>query len=214
MPHDKEAQALKPAQHTLSAEQSEILKHCLTRFASEPGGLLPLLHAVQDALGHIPRAAVPVIAAAFNLSRAEVHGVVSYYPHFREQPIGQNLLQICRAEACQSRGADALLAHAQQALSCSSHGASHSTSADGQVTLEPVYCLGLCAQSPAVMVNEHEVHAQMTTVSLDKLLQQLRSGEYRQKQAQAHIHQAQAAMNFAILAAEKRCPHSPWHCTA
>ncbi|MDR0214659.1 MAG: NAD(P)H-dependent oxidoreductase subunit E [Comamonas sp.] len=191
MPHNTEAQALQPAWQTLSAEQSETLNHLLSGFATEPGGLLPLLHAVQGAWGHIPRVAVPAIAEAFNLSRAEVHGVVSYYPHFREQPGGQNLLQVCRAEACQSRGADALFAHAQQALGCGAHG----MSAGGQVTLESVYCLGLCAQSPAVMVNEHEVHGQMTAVSLDQLLEQLRSDDFKQKRAQTQIDKAQSAID-------------------
>ena len=95
-------------------------------------GLLPLLHSLQNALGFIPRAAVPAIAEALNLSRAEVHGVVSYYPHLREQPHGRTLIQVCRAEACKSRGGDALFAHAQETLGCQAHG----TSADGSVTLE------------------------------------------------------------------------------
>ncbi|MEK8026529.1 formate dehydrogenase subunit gamma [Pseudaquabacterium rugosum] len=110
-----------------------------------PGALLPLLHAVQDALGHVPDEVVPLIAPALNLSRAEVHGVISYYHHFRRTPPGRHVLQICRAEACRACGSEALAEAAQRILGCDDH----ATRADGAVTVEPVYCLGLCAQSPA-----------------------------------------------------------------
>src|SRR5256885_3700320 len=104
------------------------------------------------------------------LFRSEVHGVISYSPHFRSTPAGRHVLQVCRAEACQSRGADALLAHAGQALGCGSsgHGHEHGTSADGAVTLEPVYCLGLCASSPAVML-DGQPHAHVSANGLDAL---------------------------------------------
>ena len=131
-----------------------------------PGALLPLLHALQDRAGHVPPEAVPVIAEHLNLSRAEVHGVISYYHFFRQAPAGRTVLQVCRAEACQSRGAELLLAHAEQRLGCASHG----TRADGAVTVEPIYCLGLCASSPALMLNER-VHARMTAAKLDALLE-------------------------------------------
>ena len=131
-----------------------------------PGALLPLLHALQERLGHVPAEAVPAIAEHLNLSRAEVHGVVSYYHFFRQQPPGRTVLQVCRAEACQSRGADALLAHAEARLGCASHG----TRADGAVTVEPVYCLGLCASSPALMLNDR-LHARMSAARLDALLE-------------------------------------------
>ena len=136
----------------------------------QPGGLLPALHDVQDALGHIPPEAVPLIAAEFNLSRAEVHGVVTYYHHFRQHPVGRHVVQICRAEACQSMGADALLAHAAHRLACSAHG----TSADGEFTLEAAFCLGLCASSPAAMIDD-EVHARLTPDRLDALLDTVRA---------------------------------------
>ena len=132
-----------------------------------PGALLPLLHAVQEALGHVPDDAVPAIAAALNLSRAEVHGVLTYYHFFRRQPAGRTVVQVCRAEACQACGAEALLAHAEQALAC----APHTTRADGAVTLEPVYCLGLCASSPAVQIGER-LHARVTPERLQSLLAQ------------------------------------------
>lgn len=121
-----------------------IAAHC-----DQPGALLPLLHAVQDALGYVPSEAVPLIARALDLSRAEVHGVISYYHFFRSEPPGRQVVQVCRAEACQACGAEALLAHAERVLGC----ARHNTRGDGAVTLEPVYCLGLCACAPAAMVN-------------------------------------------------------------
>ncbi|MEJ6003296.1 formate dehydrogenase subunit gamma [Paucibacter soli] len=141
------------------------LLEVLAAHPAQAGALLPLLHALQERLGHVPEAAVPRIAEHLNLSRAEVHGVVSYYHFFRSTPPGRQLLQICRAEACQSRGGEALLAHAEARLSC----ASHSTRADGAVTLEPVYCLGLCAMSPALQLND-QLHARMTPARLDALL--------------------------------------------
>jgi formate dehydrogenase subunit gamma len=129
----------------------------LARLQHQPGALLPILHAVQETFGFVPKDAVPVIAEALNLSRAEVHGVVTYYHFFRSEKPGRHVVQVCRAEACQACGADALMAQAEQLLGCKSH----STRADGAVTLEPVYCLGLCALSPAVMVN-HRVHGRVT----------------------------------------------------
>lgn len=195
MPHEKTVSLAQLASHKLTAQQSDILNRALERHAGEAGGLLPLLHAVQHELGHIPYAAVPVIAQALNLSRAEVHGVVSYYPHFREQPTGKTLVQVCRAEACQSRGADALLAHAEQALGCKSH----ETRADGAVTLEPVYCLGLCAQSPAIMVNEQQVHGHMTAASFDQLAVQWLQPGVEEKMPTAQADHAQEAINSGSI---------------
>jgi len=130
-----------------------------------PGGLLPALHAVQDALGHVPDQAVPVLAEVFNQSRAEVHGVVTYYHHFRREPPGRHVVEVCRAEACQACGADALWARAETLLGC---GAA-ATRSDGAVTLLPVYCLGLCASSPALRIDER-LHARVTPERLDALL--------------------------------------------
>lgn len=115
-----------------------------------PGALLPILHAVQDLVGYIPPELIPEIAGQLNLSRAEVHGVVTYYHHFRQHPVGRHVVQICRAEACQSRGSHALVLHAQAALGCGFH----ETSADGEFTLEPAYCLGQCAVAPSMMIDE------------------------------------------------------------
>ena len=136
-----------------------------------PGALLPILHAVQDALGYVPRDAVPLIANALNLSRADVHGVVTFYHYFRSEPCGRHVVQICRAESCQAMGATALEAHAKATLGLDWH----ATTRDGAVTLEPVYCLGNCALSPAVMI-DGELHGRVTPESFDALLAQTRSG--------------------------------------
>jgi formate dehydrogenase subunit gamma len=149
---------------TTSGWDPAAVRAILARRADEPGALLPILHEVQDLLGFIPKALVPEIALALNLSRAEVHGVVTYYHHFRSEPPGRHVVQVCRAEACQARGAEALLAHAEAVLQCKSH----STRADGAVTLEPVYCLGLCALSPAVMVNER-LHGRVSPQRFDHI---------------------------------------------
>ncbi|HWL27445.1 MAG TPA: formate dehydrogenase subunit gamma [Burkholderiaceae bacterium] len=138
----------------------------LQRYAGQQGNLLPALHAIQDALGCIPSRAVPLIATALQLSRAEVHGVISFYPHFRQTPAAPVVLHVCRAESCQAMGGEALADHARHTLGCDFHG----TTTDGAMTLEPVYCLGLCAQSPAIMLNGR-VHARMTPQKLDRLLE-------------------------------------------
>jgi formate dehydrogenase subunit gamma len=129
----------------------------LERFGREPGPLLEILHDVQNRLGCLPPDAVPLIADALNLSRAEVHGVVSFYHHFREHAPGKFVVQLCRAEACQSMNARALEAHAQKLLGIGLG----ETTPDGRVTLELVYCLGNCACSPALMVNG-ELHGRVT----------------------------------------------------
>jgi formate dehydrogenase subunit gamma len=133
--------------------------------AGEPGALLPILHAVQDALGYVPENAIPIVAEVLNLSRAEVHGVVTFYHLFRTHPRGEHILYLCRAEACQSMGARALEAHARQKLEIDFH----ETTADGRISLEPVYCLGNCACSPAVMLDE-TVYGRVTPERLDEIL--------------------------------------------
>lgn len=127
--------------------------------------LLPVLHALQDRIGFVPPDAVPAIAEHFNLSRAEVHGVITFYHHFRSSPPARRTVQLCRAEACQSMGADGLLAHAQQALGCGLH----EHSADGAFALEPVYCLGLCASSPAMSI-DGVPFARVTPARFDRLV--------------------------------------------
>jgi formate dehydrogenase subunit gamma len=119
------------------------------------GATLPILHALQAEFGFIPEAAVPLVATALNLSRAEVHGIVTFYHDFRRAPPGRHVLKLCRAEACQAMGADALAAEMRALL----HVAWGETSADGSVTLEPVFCLGLCACAPAAMLDGKVVGA-------------------------------------------------------
>lgn len=113
------------------------------------GPLLPILHAVQSEFGYLPEAALPRIADRLNISRAEIHGVVSFYHDFRTASAGRHVLKICRAEACQAMGAEALLAEVKQRLGVEAHG----TTRDGSMTVEPVYCLGLCACGPAAMLD-------------------------------------------------------------
>jgi formate dehydrogenase subunit gamma len=115
----------------------------------EPGPLLEILHSVQKELGCVPSEAVPLIAEALNLSRAEVHGVVSFYHHFRERPAGQHTVKLCRAEACQAMNGDALADFARQRLQLEFG----QTRQDGKVTLEAVYCLGNCACAPSAMID-------------------------------------------------------------
>lgn len=121
----------------------------LTAHHGREGALLPILHDIQAAFGHIPQVALPQIAKGLNISKAEVHGVVSFYHDFRDHPAGVHVVKLCRAEACQAVGADRVAAHAQAALGVDWHG----TTGDGRVTLEPVFCLGLCACGPAAMVD-------------------------------------------------------------
>lgn len=156
-----------PTRAALDGGLAKLLQPLLALHKDQPGGLLPLLHAVQEAMGYIPSEAVPEIAQAMNLSRAEVHGVITYYHHFRSSPPGKHVVQVCQAEACKACGGDALMAQAELALGCTSH----STRADGAVTLEPVYCLGLCASSPAIQINDR-VHARVSADKLQRLLQQ------------------------------------------
>lgn len=120
---------------------------------STPGALLPILHALQEEFGYIDREAEPLIAKTLNLSRAEVHGVVTFYHDFRHAPPGRHVLKLCRAEACQSTGGDALAAHAEARIGV----AMGATTADGRISLEPVYCLGLCAVAPSAMLDDRVV---------------------------------------------------------
>jgi formate dehydrogenase subunit gamma len=137
-----------------------------------PGALLPMLHRIQDDLGWIPPEATPMLAEALNLSRAEVHGVISFYHHFRTTAPGRHVVQICRAEACQAMGSEALEAHAKACLD-TDYG---HTSADGAVTLEAVYCLGNCACSPAIRVDER-ILGRMDAARFDALVAELRTRE-------------------------------------
>lgn len=149
-----------------SAQILHTVQEALAQHAGQPGNLLPILHTVQNRLGYVPDKAAMLIAQGIQRSRAEVHGVISFYTHFRSQPPAAIRLEICRAESCQACGSQALLEHARQRLGCDLH----EISADGLVSLDPVYCLGLCAQSPALMLNG-QAHARMTPEKFDALLQ-------------------------------------------
>jgi formate dehydrogenase subunit gamma len=144
----------------------EIATGIATRFATLPGGLLPALGEMQETFGHIPREAIAILARGFNVTEAEVYGVASFYHDFRlDGPRGKHVLKLCRAEACQAVGADALAAHVKRKLKVEWGG----TTADGEWTVEPVFCLGLCAIGPSAMV-DGEVHARLDKTSVDKLV--------------------------------------------
>ncbi len=133
------------------------------------GALLPVLHDLQARCGYIPSDAVPLIADRLNLTRAEVHGVISFYHDFREEPAGRHVLKLCRAEACQAMGADRVAAHARDALGIGWH----QTTPDGSVTLEPVFCLGLCACAPAALVDGRVV-GRVDEARVDALIAEVR----------------------------------------
>ena len=132
--------------------------------------LLPLLHDIQDKVGYIDSAHIPRIAKLLNIAPAEVHGVITYYHHFRVSPPARHVIRICRAESCQAAGGEALLKQAKKSAQCDLH----ESSADGAITLEPVYCLGLCAASPALQVDEDTLHADMTPQKLEDLITRLK----------------------------------------
>jgi formate dehydrogenase subunit gamma len=121
----------------------------ITEHAKLDGATLVILHALQEAFGYVPEPAIPMVATALNLSRAEVHGVFTFYHDFRKVPAGRHVLKLCRAEACQAAGGDALAARAEAKLGITIG----NTTADERVTLEPIYCLGLCATAPSAMLD-------------------------------------------------------------
>lgn len=137
--------------------------------ADERGAMLPILHDLQAAFGFVPRDAVPLVAHALNVSRAEVHGVITFYHDFRDHPPGRHVLKLCRAEACQALGCADVEAHAKSVLGVDWHG----TTADGAITLEPVYCLGLCANGPAALIDEMPA-ARLDAARVDALVAALR----------------------------------------
>jgi formate dehydrogenase subunit gamma len=145
--------------------QAATIRRLADARATEPGTLLPILHAIQDEVGFIPEDAVAIVADVLNLSRAEVHGVLTFYHFFRTRPPGKHTLYVCRAEACQSMGSRALEERIRDRLAIDFH----ETTPDGKFSLEPVYCLGNCACSPAVMVDE-TVYGRVTPDRLDRIL--------------------------------------------
>lgn len=149
----------------LDSKAQETVSAVVSQLKDKPGALLPILHGIQDALGYIPPAAVPLIADGLNLSRADVHGVISFYHYFRDTKPGRHTIHLCRAEACQSMNQKATEAHAKQTLGVDYHG----TTANGAFTFEPVYCLGNCACSPAMMV-DGELYGRVTPQRFDDIV--------------------------------------------
>jgi formate dehydrogenase subunit gamma len=147
-----------------SAERAQAI---IAELRDLEGAALPIFHALQEAFGYVPEAAVPMVAEALNLSRAEMHGVVTFYHDFRREPAGRHVLKLCRAESCQAAGGDALAAHAEGKLGVK---LGHTT-VDGRITLEPVYCLGLCSVSPSAML-DGKIHARLDEGKLDALIAQ------------------------------------------
>ena len=135
--------------HIASGDIAERTRAIVSHLRSLEGPLLPILHEVQDEFGYVPQEALPVIAHELNLSRAEVHGVMTFYHDYRDHPAGRHVLKLCRAEACQSMGGDQMAERVKKLLGIDFH----QTTLDGSVTLEPVYCLGLCACAPAAMLD-------------------------------------------------------------
>ena len=145
-------------------------KAVIAEHIEREGPLLPILHGMQEEFGCVPKETLPVIADALNLSRAEVHGVMTFYHDFREQPAGRHVIKLCRAEACQSVGGDAIATRLQELLGISFN----QTTADGSVTLEPVYCLGFCACAPAALVDGEPV-GRLDEEALAEIVAEVRS---------------------------------------
>ncbi len=143
----------------------ERIREIIAGLSGLEGPLLPIFHAIQHEFGHVPQMAIPVIAEALNIGRAEVHGTMSFYHDFRTEAAGAHVVKLCRAESCQSVGADALADHARARLGVDWHG----TTKNGKVTLEPVFCLGLCACGPAALV-DGKVVGRVDPAKLDAIL--------------------------------------------
>ncbi|MEY3786965.1 MAG: hypothetical protein RLZ75_1172 [Pseudomonadota bacterium] len=153
---------------TESSTMQVTVQNITTALKDKPGALLPILHAIQDALGFVPDESIPTIAKALNLSRAEVHGVISFYHYFRNTKPGKNTIHLCRAESCQAMGGKHLENHVKSRLGIDFH----ETTADGQFSLEPVYCLGNCACSPAMQIGT-EIYGRVSTESFDTTINEI-----------------------------------------
>lgn len=153
---------------TGSAATNPKIQDIIAKLKDKPGALLPILHGIQDELGYIPAETVPVIADALNLSRAEVHGVISFYHYFRDTPPGKHTIHLCCAESCQAMGSKALEEHAKTKLGIDFH----ETTADGTFSLEPVYCLGLCACSPSMQIGDY-VYGKVSAESFDAAIKEV-----------------------------------------
>jgi formate dehydrogenase subunit gamma len=159
------------------------LETLVAQHAQRPGAMLPILHEIQAAFGFIPPSAIPLVAHALNVSRAEVYGVITFYADFRTEPPGRAIIQVCRGEACQAKGGCELEAHAKRSLGIDYH----QTTPDQAVTLEPVYCLGNCACSPSVRVGD-EIYGRVDAAMFDEWV----------AEAKANIEPAAAAVDSAL----------------
>ncbi|MSP42988.1 MAG: formate dehydrogenase subunit gamma [Alphaproteobacteria bacterium] len=149
------------ANHPLQKDfNGHAVRELATRMKQMDGPLLPILHAVNEQFGYVDERALPVIADVLNLTRAEVQGVVSFYHDFRRTPAGRHVVKICRAEACQAMGAERLIGDMETALGVKLG----ETRADGQITFEPVYCLGNCALSPAALI-DGQLHGRLNAAA-------------------------------------------------
>ncbi len=156
---------MQPASTEIASRTAAVINE----FKALDGPLLPILHGIQEEFGYVPGESLPVIASALNISNAEVHGVVTFYHDYRRHPAGRHVLKVCRAEACQSMGGDALAAKLQQLLGIGFH----ETARDGSVTLEPVYCLGLCACAPSAML-DGEVIGRLDADKIEEIAAEVR----------------------------------------
>jgi len=148
---------------------SAVISRICQELKAKPGALLPILHGIQEELGYVPEDAVPIIASELNLTRAEVHGVVTFYHDFRAHPPGRHIVRVCQAESCQAAGSAKLTAYAKKLLGVDFH----QTTKDKSCSLEPVYCLGNCALSPNVMVDK-EVFGRVNEARFDEILEEIR----------------------------------------
>lgn len=142
-----------------------LAREIIARHAQRDGALLPILHDIQEAFGYVPEVAIPIVADALNLSRAEVHGTFTFYHDFRREPAGRHVLKFCRAEACQAAGGDHLCERAEQKLGVKIG----ETTADDRVTFEPVYCLGLCSVAPSAML-DGKIYGRLDEQRVDALV--------------------------------------------
>ncbi|MRI33150.1 formate dehydrogenase subunit gamma [Endozoicomonas sp. OPT23] len=146
-------------------EDSSIITTVIKSWHDRPGALLPILHGIQDKLGYIPSEAIDLIASALRQTKAEIHGVISFYHHFRTTPPGNHQVQVCRAEACQARGSRSLEAHIKKKLSVDYH----QTTMDKEFSLDAVYCLGNCACGPNIRIS-NEIHGRVSNERFDELV--------------------------------------------
>ena len=162
-PKQKNPKGLK--MRSSSGDPNAVISSAVRKYTDTPGGLMPLLHEIHASLGYVPKDSVAVIARGMGLSRAEVHGVISFYHDFHDQPRGEKTIHLCRAEACQAMGSRRLEAHVKTRLGIDYGG----TTADGRFSLEPVYCLGNCACSPSIRIGD-DVYARVDAERFDELL--------------------------------------------